>query len=234
MRLSFRRSGSIPASSRACQLTSSIMRCCGSSSSASTGEIRKKASSNWSISSTKAPKRQPSLRTGPSPKIWPQRPVPAPGSPSTTAFPPVSRRRQKASMSFAPGNRHAMPMIAIGSPDADGSELEAESALEGDMSRFLRFPRSGCRNFVDVIDASDPDVGTPYKDSCTALEGQHRATTTKAPPEPVRRRLPQRFLLSPARWPLAGTDTITRLTAIACPCQAEQGTWTRQLITSFS
>ena len=65
----------IPASSRACQLTSSIMRCCGSSSCASTGEIRKNESSNLSMSSTKAPKRQLSFSMRRSPNSCPQRPA---------------------------------------------------------------------------------------------------------------------------------------------------------------
>ena len=67
------------------------------------------------MSSTKAPKRQPSLCTALSPKIWPQRPTPEPGIPSWTEFPPSSSNRQKSGMLDAPGNRHAIPMMAIGS-----------------------------------------------------------------------------------------------------------------------
>ena len=44
------------------------------------------------------------------------RPTPEPGTPSDTEFLPSTNSCQKASKSSAPGNRHAMPTIAIGSP----------------------------------------------------------------------------------------------------------------------
>ena len=52
------------------------------------------------------------------------------------------------------------------------------------MSGFPRFPRSGCRNFVDAIDMDDPNLARScYKDSHTHMEGQQPAVTTKAPPD---------------------------------------------------
>ena len=50
------------------------------------------------------------------------RPIPEPGTPSVTALRPSSSRRQKSGMLGAPGNRQAMPTIAIGgaSPEISG------------------------------------------------------------------------------------------------------------------
>ena len=106
----------MPASSSACQLVSSIMRCCGSRSWASTGEIRKKAASKRSMSSTNAPKRHAAPRAASSGNISPRRPAPEPGSPSLTAFPPRSMRLQNSGRLGAPGKRQAMPTIAMASP----------------------------------------------------------------------------------------------------------------------
>ena len=50
-------SGSMPASSRACQVVSSSIRCCGSIMRASMGDMRKKELSNRSMPSTKPPRR---------------------------------------------------------------------------------------------------------------------------------------------------------------------------------
>ncbi len=59
------------ASSRACQVVSSIMRCWGSSIWASIGEMRKNSASNWSKSSMNAPKRRASCRSPDSGKSRP-------------------------------------------------------------------------------------------------------------------------------------------------------------------
>ena len=105
VRLPRRLAGSIPASSRACQLVSSSIRCCGSSSSASTGAMPKNAASKRSRSETKPPRigslPSPSARNGRS------------AGASLTRLAPVSSRSQKESTFPAPGKRQAMPTTAI-------------------------------------------------------------------------------------------------------------------------
>ena len=111
VRLPFRLAGSIPPSSSACQLVSSSMRCWGSIMRASIGLIRKKPASNRSMPSTNAPTRLLGSGLAGSPKA----PFQGPGSgrPSVTAFSPASSWRQKLCRSGAPGNRHAIPTMAM-------------------------------------------------------------------------------------------------------------------------
>ena len=101
----------MPASSSACQVVSSSMRCWGSIIRASIGLIRKKPASNRSIPSTKAPILLPGSVLAGSPEA----PFQGPGSrrPSVTAFSPASSCRQKLSRSGAPGNLQAMPTMAM-------------------------------------------------------------------------------------------------------------------------
>ena len=74
------------------------------------------------------------------------RPTPEPGTPSVTAFPPASSSRQKDGMSFAPGNRQAMPTMATGScrgewfPVAIARNAERALSKTG-VTRFHRFLR---------------------------------------------------------------------------------------------
>ena len=96
------------------QAVSSSIRCWGSIRRASIGVIPKKPESKWSKPSMNAPLRKAGVEASGSPT----RPFQGPGSgrPSVTQFLPSSSRLQKDSMSGAPGNRQAMPTIAIGSP----------------------------------------------------------------------------------------------------------------------
>ena len=60
------------------------------------------------------------------------RPTPELGSASVTEFLPSTSSRQKEPRSGAPGNRHAIPTIAMGSPPPEklrASRLENESGL---------------------------------------------------------------------------------------------------------
>ena len=113
VRLPLSASGSIPASSRASQLVSSIIRCCGSIMRASMGEMRKNLESNHSMSSTNAPRTcSVSCAWGSPTALLQSFPLPRP---SVIASMPDAIMRQYSSRFFAPGSRQAIPTMAMAS-----------------------------------------------------------------------------------------------------------------------
>ena len=76
VRVPLSRSGFSPASSSARQVVSRVSRCCGSTICASSGDMRKKAASNRSMSSRNPANREESLAPALSPKVSLLRPTP--------------------------------------------------------------------------------------------------------------------------------------------------------------
>ena len=126
-------SGSIPASSSARQLVSSSIRCCGSMVLASIGRMPKNRASNSSIPATNPPHRYAALsESGSSPSAGR---APVSGLPVVTASTPATSPSQNAASPGAPGNRQAMPTIAIPSVSATRSSGRGAGIRRSDTGR---------------------------------------------------------------------------------------------------